>query len=262
MFSRGGSLVPPASADTRYTDDVIVSQAMQLRARMVPYSYTSALRCWLTPDQPFVRPVYVEFPDDTLAVAERQRGHYMYGSAILVQPITAPLSTESNLTSHWLHFPPLSNPSEAWVERSSGRCFRGNETVTLGYRLEETAEFIRPGSIIPMVRTPTAQWEQANTCSSSSSGGSGSSSSSCAFAAGAKPPPAMLLGAAGRVPNAIVWHVWFGNATTGGGELLEDDGKSSDYQKGAFTQTISNYTLSSKASKSMWCSHHESARER
>ena len=44
--------------------------------------------------------------------------------------------------------------ADVWVERGSGACFRGGDTLTLGYRLEETAEFIRAGSVLPMARTP------------------------------------------------------------------------------------------------------------
>ena len=54
---------------------------------------------------------YVEFPDDPLAVPERRRGAYMYGSAVLVQPVVQPVAADTNLTAHYLHFPHLPMPA-------------------------------------------------------------------------------------------------------------------------------------------------------
>jgi hypothetical protein len=156
--------------------------------------------------------------------ASRKKGAYMFGPMVLVQPVTSKLDVETNLSSHYLHFPAFEDTTEevAWVERGSGRCFRGGQTLTdVGYRLEETAEFVRPGSMLPMVPTPSAQWnveEYSNTssvCPSLAVDGKAS-----------KPPAAALLGAAARAPCTIVWHVYLGNATSGSGELLEDEGRS------------------------------------
>jgi hypothetical protein len=190
-----------------------------------------------------------------------------------VQPIVTKLDPLTNLTAHQLYLPTFepqeqqqeeeeeqedtSAESVAWVERSSGRCFHGGEMYTtqslsasssssssssspssIGYRLSETAEFVRPGSMLPMVPTPTAQWNAdhyANTAAtcptlSSSSSTSTSSSSSTATAGGGgrntaqKPLPPALLGAASRAACTLEWHVYLGNATSGSGELLEDDG--------------------------------------
>eukprot|EP01052_Picozoa_sp_SAG31_P036288 SAG31_NODE_4506_length_3179_cov_1.712338_1_plen_124_part_10 len=80
-------------------------EAMQLRSRMLPYTYSSALNAWLDPGLPFIRAVYVDFPSDHIAVAERKRGAYMFGPAVMVQPVTTQLSRLTNLSSHFLHFP-------------------------------------------------------------------------------------------------------------------------------------------------------------
>eukprot|EP01046_Picozoa_sp_COSAG06_P015358 COSAG06_NODE_980_length_11224_cov_324.998382_3_plen_204_part_00 len=131
----------------------------------------------------------------------------------------------------------------AWVERSSGRCFHGGEMYTtqsssssssspssIGYRLSETAEFVRPGSMLPMVPTPTAQWNADHYANTSATCPTLSSSSSAAASGGGgrntaqKPLPPALLGAASRAACTLEWHVYLGNATSGSGELLEDDG--------------------------------------
>ena len=113
-------------------------------------TYTAALRAWLTPEQPFLRAVYIDFPDDPTALSERRRGHYMFGSSVLVQAVTTPRSAETNLSTNFLHFPAFEDPKLAWVERTSGRCFQGGVTLEeVGYRLQETAEFIRPVSRAP-----------------------------------------------------------------------------------------------------------------
>ena len=152
---------------------------------------------------------------------------------------------------------PVAAASLAWVERSSGRCFNGGENysyhslsdsgqdafspaTSIGYRLSETAEFIRPGSILPMVPTPSARWN----------GNYANTSTVCpTLSAAAKiktePQPAALLGAASRVPCTLEWHVYIGNASAGSGELLEDDGRSTAYLSGedAIARTVANYTL-------------------
>ena len=167
----------------------------------------------------------------------------MFGDNMLVHPIVTKLDPLTNLTAHHLYLPMFEGPdavSMAWVERSSGRCFTGGEGVhdgSIGYRLSETAEFIRPGSMVPMVSTPSAQWnadEYANTsavCPTLTSDGKQM-----------KPPPAALLGAASRVPCAIEWHVYLGNASCGSGELLEDDGRSTAYLGGEDFIVITNAT--------------------
>ena len=252
-------------------------EAMHLRSRFLPYTYTAALRGWISPDRPFIRGVYVDFPADPQAVtlAQRKSGQYMFGDRVLVQPIVTQLDPLTNLTAHQLYFPMFEEDSAvgqrtddaatvAWVERSSGRCFLGGESVRAGYRLSETAEFIRPGSILPMVATPSALWNADNYANTSavcpSLSGSGTSDSSDDHLGPpkhllAKPLPAALLGAASRVPCAIEWHVYLGNATAGSGELLEDDGESSKYMTGLgekessssapIARTVANYTFNS-----------------
>jgi hypothetical protein len=243
--------------------------AMKLRAKLVPYLYTAAMRAWLTPEQPFLRGVYVDFPADTTAVKERQRGAYLLGSSFMIQPVLTPVALHTNLTSHYLHFPSLpADPTGApvaWVERDSGRCFLGGETLTnVGYRLEETAEFVRPGSMIPLAPTPTARWEPrhySNTtvpaCAAAASAVASCVSKNLAPSQRSDilkrmaPPPPALLGAASRTPCTVEWHVYLGNSTIGSGELLEDDGISTTYQQHqpdasggeGLARTVANYSL-------------------
>lgn len=226
--------------------------AMKLRARMVPYLYTAAMRSWLTPEQPFLRAVYVDFPEDSIAVQERSRGAYLLGSAFMIQPVLTPRGAQTNLTSHYLHFPELpvdpTGAQVAWVERDSGRCFLGGETwPRVGYRLEETAEFVRGGAMIPLAPTPTARWEpghysNTSTVACASTAAAATTATLCqptsllpsqlsTLLRQTRPPPPALLGAASRIPCTIEWHVYLGNSTTGNGELLEDDGTSTAYQQ-------------------------------
>ena len=97
------------------------------------------------------------------------------------------------------------------------------------------------GSLLPMVPTPTAQWNEAEH--------SNVSASACPTPSAADQPrkPAALLGAASRAPCTIVWHVYLGNATEGSGELLEDDGRSTAYQRGEIARTVANYSLDGPA---------------
>ena len=204
-------------------------EAMQLRARLLPYSYTAAMRMYLE-DVPFIRHAYVDFPGDAAAeAAANTSSAYMFGSSILVAPVTTPRDAATNLTAHTILLPtlpkePASDHAVAWVERGSGRCLLGGRAAPSTYTLDETAEFVRAGSIIPMSATPS---KPRDACG------------------GAETPH--VLGGAADVPPVVHWHVFLGNASTGSGLLIEDDGRSTGYLRGEYSTITANYTLENEA---------------
>lgn len=224
-----------------------IRDAFQLRAQLVPYFYTAALTMWLD-DTPFIRHAYIDFPSDRDAEElARIGGGYMIGPSILVIPVVTPRDNVTNLTTHTFTLPALPHGADgkpvAWVERGSGRCMLGGGgTVHSAYRLEETSEFVRGGSIVPMGPVP----EQLRTDLSPNDTTtvdllqSSARSHNCADGGSTS---ANVVGGAAHLPPTVHWHVYIGNSSTGSGVLLEDDGRTTRYQSGEYSRIIANYTL-------------------
>lgn len=230
---------------------------MVLRAQLVPYSYTAALTNYLD-DVPFLRHVYVDFPGDANAEAVAGNGNgnssgnnisgtfFMFGPSILVAPVVTPRNSTTNLTAHLITLPALpagpTGEAVAWVERGSGRCLLGGLTgMPSTYTLDETAEFVRGGSIIPMTPKPTKPHAPLQPPTRRGNGMAAEAAGPCSDASEGEGH--YLLGGAARVPCTLHWHVYLGNATQGSGLLLEDDGRSTRYLSGEYTKIVANYSL-------------------
>ena len=96
-----------------------------------------------------------------------------------------------------------------------------------GNSLDETAEFVRGGAMLPMA--PAASRLFAD-----------DKEPQCKEDAAAPPT---LLGGAGKIPTMIHWSVYLGNASSGSGVLLEDDGRSTAYLSGQYSKITANYSL-------------------
>ena len=152
--------------------------AMQLRARLVPYLYSSALAA-VRSGVPHLRATYVDWPTSDAAYAPATRTHFLLGDALLVAPIAAPMNRSINVSLHTVWLPPLPPPAGAssaassassasvsaaaaplWVGLESGACYAGGDAPRpLNFTLDELPVFVRGGSIVPMSRLPSRRWE-------------------------------------------------------------------------------------------------------
>ena len=112
------------------------------RYAMQPYIYTEARKTYDT-GLAFLHPLYYDWPEAPEAYTAKNE--YMFGDSILADPITQPISKDSQLAtiSVWL-------PPGDWIEWDSGATFRGPLTVQRSFSLSQIPLYVKAGSIIPM----------------------------------------------------------------------------------------------------------------
>ncbi len=128
----------------------ITEDFLRLRQALIPYTYTLAAQAHRT-GLPMTQPLYLDYPN--LSAAYAHPDEYLYGSDMVVAPVTSPGSVAT--TTVWL-------PPGRWVDYFTGATFTGPLTTTVSDPLSRMPVFVRAGGIVP---------EQ----SSSGSGSSGSS---------------------------------------------------------------------------------------
>ncbi|WP_323122860.1 glycoside hydrolase family 31 protein [Burkholderia alba] len=114
---------------------------MRLREALVPYIYTMAKISHDT-GLPITRPLYLSYPNNAEAIANSTE--YMFGSDILVAPITAPGITAS--ATVW--FPP-----GKWIDYFTGESITGPATKNISKDLTKIPVYVRAGGIIPMYQS-------------------------------------------------------------------------------------------------------------
>jgi hypothetical protein len=116
----------------------IITSFIRLRYRLMPYIYSLAHQV-NTRGTPFIRPMFMAFPDDPVAAeAEYQ---YMFGPSILV----APVYREGKRTRK------VYLPEGEWIDYWSDRRLTGGRWLWVLAPLDRIPLFIKAGSIIPMI---------------------------------------------------------------------------------------------------------------
>jgi alpha-D-xyloside xylohydrolase len=115
----------------------ILVQYNTLRYRLLPYIYSLA---WKTTSEGYtpMRPLVMDWRNDVNA--QNTGDQFMYGPAILVNPVTEPGAT----TRH-LYLPPAK-----WYDFWTGATAEGGKFVDTPAPLERMPLYVRAGSIIPM----------------------------------------------------------------------------------------------------------------
>jgi hypothetical protein len=115
---------------------------LRFRHRLLPYLYTMNVRS-ATEGTPLVRPMYWGYAERKEAY--RVPNEYLFGSQLLVIPITAPQDFSLRLakTKGWL-------PPGKYVDIFSGAVYNGDRMLWISRRLEEYPVFAKEGSIIPL----------------------------------------------------------------------------------------------------------------
>jgi alpha-glucosidase (family GH31 glycosyl hydrolase) len=113
----------------------IARDMFRLRYRLLPYIYTYS-RLAYDEGLPIVRPLYLEYPNDSVAYARADE--YLFGSEFLVAPIVDSTGERD-----------VYLPSGMWSEYFSGENHRGEATIHIRCPLERIPLFVRSGSIIP-----------------------------------------------------------------------------------------------------------------
>ncbi|MGA3148178.1 MAG: TIM-barrel domain-containing protein [Acidimicrobiales bacterium] len=126
----------------------ITEKFLRLREALIPYTYTLAAQAHDT-GLPITQPLYLDDPGTAAAYANPDE--YLYGSDMLVAPVTVPGSTAE--TEVW--FPP-----GRWIDFFTGATFTGPLTTMVATPLDRMPVFVRAGGIIPE-QSPSATPSEA-----------------------------------------------------------------------------------------------------
>ncbi len=124
----------------------ITESFLRLREALMPYTYTLAAQAHFD-GMPIAQPLYLQYPDTADAYAHP--GEYLYGSNVLVAPVTTP----GPAAPATIWFPP-----GRWVDYFTGATFTGPTTTTMTVPLDRMPVFVRAGGIIAedQLSTPTS----------------------------------------------------------------------------------------------------------
>lgn len=134
-----GSGIPSEPIFFNDTTRHIVRDFMKLRYRLLPYIYTAAWQAHKD-GLPIVRPLFFEFPDDSIAYSIIDE--YFFGEDFLVAPILHP--GEKNRRVYL--------PKGLWYSWWNYKKYDGEKWITVPVKLETIPIFIRAGAFIPMVK--------------------------------------------------------------------------------------------------------------
>jgi hypothetical protein len=123
--------------------DRVMRRFLRLRHQLLPYTYTMNHRAHVE-DEPLVQPMYYDHPWEKEAY--RVANQYMFGSELMVAPITTPTDPELRLARvrTWL-------PEGTWIDFFTGMVYRGGRSAYLHRDLDSIPVLARAGAIVPLV---------------------------------------------------------------------------------------------------------------
>jgi alpha-D-xyloside xylohydrolase len=115
----------------------ILTQFDRLRYELMPYIYSVA---WMTTNESYtpMRPLVMDFRSDVRA--QNIGDQFLFGPAILVNPVTEPGATMRHLYL----------PKTKWYDFWSGHAADGGKSVDAPATLDRLPLYVRAGSIVPM----------------------------------------------------------------------------------------------------------------
>ena len=139
----GGAGNPDLSELHNAQVEPIVRKYLELRYRLLPYTYTIAKECAET-GLPMMRALWLHHPDDAAAVARGDQ--FLWGRDILVSPVV-----EKGVTSRSLYL-----PRGAWYDFWTEARVEGGREITREVDLATIPLHVRAGSILPL--GPIKEW--------------------------------------------------------------------------------------------------------
>lgn len=120
----------------------IMTECLQFRHRMIPYLYTMSVRA-TTEGRSLVEPMYYDHPTD--AYAYRNKNQYLFGSEMIVCPITTPkvFATNMGKVECWL-------PPGRYVDIFTGSVYDGDRVIDMHRPTTHIPVLSGAGSIFPL----------------------------------------------------------------------------------------------------------------
>jgi hypothetical protein len=194
----------------------ITEDFLRLREALLPYTYTLAAQAHHD-GLPMARPLYLQYPGQSAAYANP--GEYLYGSDVLVAPVTSPGSVAD--ATVWI-------PPGRWVDYFTGATFTGPMTTTVAVPLSRMPVFVRAGGIVPEQPPSTSDTTATSTATSTgtSTATSTATSTGTSTATSTAPAPATQL----------VIKLFSGSS--GRFDLYGDSGTGTGYASGQHADTL------------------------
>lgn len=125
-----------------FTAEVLATKALRERHALIPYLYSMNYRTHKDCIA-LCEPMYYEYPESPEAYAVKNQ--FLFGSELMVAPITSKLNPKTNLASVevWL-------PEGRWTDIYTGAIYEGNQMLTMYRGIESIPVFAKEGAIIPM----------------------------------------------------------------------------------------------------------------
>jgi len=133
----GGAGHPPESELHNALVEPIVRKYLELRYRLLPYTYTIAKECCET-GLPLIRSLWLHYPDDPIATARGDQ--FLWGRDVLVSPVV-----EKGATSRRLYL-----PKGAWFDYWSEARLDGGREIERSVDLGTMPLHVRAGAILPL----------------------------------------------------------------------------------------------------------------
>ena len=123
-------------------EHAVMNTFLQLRHQLIPYLYTMNRR-FHKEGEPLIQPMYYDYPDSWDAYDVPNQ--YMFGSELMVHPITSKMDMEVKAGSAvtWL-------PEGTWYDMFTGLRYRGGKTMELFRTLETIPVLAKAGAIVPL----------------------------------------------------------------------------------------------------------------
>ena len=112
---------------------------LRLRYQLLPYTYSLWRSGTYQTGAPFMRALWMDFPDD--ANVANISDEYMYGPAFLVAPVT-----EQGATNRQVYLPAGCDWYNYWTNEK----LRGGQIVTAAAPIDTIPIFVHAGSIVPL----------------------------------------------------------------------------------------------------------------
>lgn len=122
-------------------------KAIKLRYSLFPYIYSNA-RLAYDSAVSIMRPMYYDYPKTEYAYQFKDQ--YMFGTDMLVSPITHPMGTDSLKNKALYTIQKMWLPAGEWYEWNTGTLIEGNQVVERPYMLDEIPVYVKSGAVVCM----------------------------------------------------------------------------------------------------------------
>jgi alpha-glucosidase len=109
---------------------------LELRYRLIPFYYSLAHETYET-GIPLMRPLVMEFPDDSKAA--NLSDQWLMGASLMAAPILQPGSVRS-----------VYLPAGTWYVFGTNTTLQGNRSIEVAAALDEIPLYVRAGTILPL----------------------------------------------------------------------------------------------------------------